>query len=54
MLILFQIDLINHQFNYYIISERIIQVLGASKAVELYKETQRIEAEGGMLVMVSI
>ncbi|XP_063540255.1 phosphorylated adapter RNA export protein isoform X1 [Cydia strobilella] len=30
---------------------RIIQVLGASKALEIYKETQRVEADGGMLVM---
>ncbi|KAG7301636.1 hypothetical protein JYU34_014612 [Plutella xylostella] len=31
--------------------ERIVQLLGASKAIELYKEAQRIEADGGMLVM---
>ncbi|XP_073953353.1 phosphorylated adaptor for RNA export [Choristoneura fumiferana] len=30
---------------------RIVQVLGASKAIEIYKETQRVEADGGMLVM---
>ncbi|CAH2042594.1 unnamed protein product, partial [Iphiclides podalirius] len=30
---------------------RIIQELGASKAIEIYKETQRVEADGGMLVM---
>ncbi|KPJ03249.1 PREDICTED: phosphorylated adapter RNA export protein [Papilio xuthus] len=30
---------------------RILQVVGASKAIELYKETQRVEADGGMLVM---
>ncbi|XP_068620371.1 phosphorylated adapter RNA export protein [Battus philenor] len=29
---------------------RFIQVLGASKAIEIYKETQRVEADGGMLV----
>lgn len=33
--------------------ERIVQVLGASKAIEIYKETQRVEADGGVLVMVS-
>ncbi|CAH2089732.1 unnamed protein product [Euphydryas editha] len=32
---------------------RIVQVIGASKAIEIYKETQKIEADGGMLVMVS-
>ncbi|XP_059059645.1 phosphorylated adapter RNA export protein [Achroia grisella] len=30
---------------------RIVQVIGAHKAVELYKETQRVEADGGMLVV---
>ncbi|OWR49929.1 putative Phosphorylated adaptor for RNA export [Danaus plexippus plexippus] len=30
---------------------RIVAVLGAKKAIEIYKETQRIEADGGMLVM---
>ncbi|CAG9563800.1 unnamed protein product [Danaus chrysippus] len=30
---------------------RIVEVLGAKKAIEIYKETQRIEADGGMLVM---
>nr|XP_021183060.2 phosphorylated adapter RNA export protein [Helicoverpa armigera] len=30
---------------------RIVQVVGANKAIEIYKETQRVEAEGGMLVM---
>ncbi|XP_046969995.1 phosphorylated adapter RNA export protein [Vanessa cardui] len=30
---------------------RIVQVIGVSKAIEIYKETQRIEADGGMLVM---
>ncbi|XP_045452483.1 phosphorylated adapter RNA export protein [Melitaea cinxia] len=30
---------------------RIVQVIGASKAIDLYKETQKIEADGGMLVM---
>ncbi|XP_026763174.1 phosphorylated adapter RNA export protein [Galleria mellonella] len=30
---------------------RIVQVLGAHKAMEIYKETQRVEADGGMLVM---
>ncbi|KOB67175.1 putative Phosphorylated adaptor for RNA export [Operophtera brumata] len=30
---------------------RIVQVLGAGKAMEIYKETQRVEADGGMLVM---
>ncbi|XP_039758904.1 phosphorylated adapter RNA export protein [Pararge aegeria] len=30
---------------------RIVQVTGASKAIEIFKETQRIEADGGMLVM---
>lgn len=30
---------------------RIVQVLGVHKAIELYKETQEIEADGGMLVM---
>lgn len=30
---------------------RIVQLLGASKAMELYKETQTVEADGGMLVM---
>ncbi|KAJ2948337.1 hypothetical protein O0L34_g7576 [Tuta absoluta] len=31
--------------------ERIVQVLGPSKAIEIYKETQRVEADGGMMVM---
>ncbi|XP_045777165.1 phosphorylated adapter RNA export protein [Maniola jurtina] len=30
---------------------RIVQVTGSSKAIEIFKETQRIEADGGMLVM---
>ncbi|CAF4914411.1 unnamed protein product [Pieris macdunnoughi] len=30
---------------------RIVEVLGASKAIEIYEETQKVEAEGGMLVM---
>ncbi|XP_063830815.1 phosphorylated adapter RNA export protein [Ostrinia nubilalis] len=30
---------------------RIVQVLGAHKAMEIYKDTQRVEADGGMLVM---
>ncbi|XP_049876955.1 phosphorylated adapter RNA export protein [Pectinophora gossypiella] len=30
---------------------RIVQVLGANKAIEIYKETQRVEADGGMMVM---
>ncbi|XP_075981228.1 phosphorylated adaptor for RNA export isoform X2 [Anticarsia gemmatalis] len=30
---------------------RIVDVLGAHKAIDLYKETQEIEADGGMLVM---
>ncbi|XP_045501682.1 phosphorylated adapter RNA export protein [Colias croceus] len=30
---------------------RIVEVLGASKAIEIYKETQTVEADGGMLVM---
>ncbi|CAK1584757.1 unnamed protein product [Parnassius mnemosyne] len=30
---------------------RIIQVVGANKAIEIYKETQKVEADGGMLVM---
>lgn len=37
-----------------LVAVRILQVVGASKAIELYKETQRLEADGGMLVMVSI
>ncbi|KAJ8717383.1 hypothetical protein PYW08_005782 [Mythimna loreyi] len=30
---------------------QIVQGVGANKAIEIYKETQRVEAEGGMLVM---
>lgn len=30
---------------------RIVQVVGANKAIEIYKETQKLEADGGMLVM---
>ncbi|KAL4708460.1 hypothetical protein ACJJTC_001176 [Scirpophaga incertulas] len=30
---------------------RIVEVLGVHKAIEIYKETQRVEADGGMLVM---
>ncbi|XP_013193540.1 phosphorylated adapter RNA export protein [Amyelois transitella] len=30
---------------------RIVQVIGAHKAMEIYKETQRVEADGGMLVV---
>ncbi|XP_053615023.1 phosphorylated adapter RNA export protein [Plodia interpunctella] len=30
---------------------RIVQVIGAHKAMEIYKETQRLEADGGMLIV---
>ncbi|KAG6458461.1 phosphorylated adapter RNA export protein isoform X2 [Manduca sexta] len=30
---------------------KIVQVIGVNKAIELYKETQRLEADGGMLVV---
>lgn len=36
------------------IAGRIVQVVGANKAIEIYKETQKLEADGGMLVMVSL
>lgn len=39
--------------HFYQFSARIVQVTGSSKAIEIFKETQRIEADGGMLVMVS-
>lgn len=37
--------------NYFVL-EKILQVVGRAKALEVFKETQRIEAEGGMMIMV--
>ncbi|CAH0590116.1 unnamed protein product [Chrysodeixis includens] len=31
--------------------EHIIQIVGAEKAIEIYKETQRVEADGGLLII---
>jgi len=32
---------------------RVVEVLGIDVCLELYKETQRIEADGGMMIKVS-
>lgn len=32
---------------------RIIKILGTELPVEIYKETQRIEADGGMMIRVT-
>lgn len=39
--------------NSIIFSVRIVNILGTSLPVQIYKEAQQIECNGGMLIMVS-
>lgn len=49
-------DEINMEFCLYVfifIAVRVVEVLGTELPLKIYKETQRIEAEGGMTIKVS-
>lgn len=39
--------------NVHIPTVRVVEVLGREKALELYKETQKVEREGGLMILVS-
>lgn len=40
-------------YKFYLVVVRVVKVLGIDVPLELYKETQRIEADGGMMIKVS-
>ena len=50
----FNLILFSTFFNFLFVSVRIVSILGREIPIKLFKETQKIESDGGMLIMVRI